>query len=99
MTDQRPNPDELLARVQAEERRTARGQLKIFLGYAAGVGKTYAMLEAARVRRAAGVDVVVGGGGNPGRGLADITRPWGRARRIRPCPGWSSSRSGCWRDG
>ncbi len=59
MIEHRPNPDELLARVQAEERRTARGQLKIFLGYAAGVGKTYAMLEAARVRRAAGVDVVV----------------------------------------
>ncbi len=39
MNDQRPNPDELLARVQAEERRTTRGQLKIFLGYAAGVGK------------------------------------------------------------
>ena len=59
MTDHRPNPDELLARVQAEERRTARGQLKIFLGYAAGVGKTYAMLEAARVRQATGVEVVV----------------------------------------
>ncbi|MBP7688872.1 MAG: sensor histidine kinase KdpD [Thermoflexales bacterium] len=59
MNDQRPNPDELLARVQAEERRTTRGQLKIFLGYAAGVGKTYAMLEAARVRKATGVDLVV----------------------------------------
>jgi two-component system sensor histidine kinase KdpD len=56
----RPNPDELLARVQAEEARQARGKLKIFLGYAAGVGKTYAMLEAAHQRRAEGVDVVVG---------------------------------------
>ena len=35
----RPNPDELLARVQAEEARQARGTLKIFLGYAAGVGQ------------------------------------------------------------
>ncbi len=55
----RPNPDELLARVQAEEARQARGKLKIFLGYAAGVGKTYAMLEAAHQRRGEGVDVVV----------------------------------------
>ncbi|MBK9713531.1 MAG: sensor histidine kinase KdpD [Kouleothrix sp.] len=60
MNDQRPNPDELLARVQAEETRRARGKLKIFFGAAAGVGKTYAMLEAARERRAEGVDVVVG---------------------------------------
>ncbi len=56
----RPNPDELLARVQAEEARQARGTLKIFLGYAAGVGKTYAMLEAAHQRRDEGVDVVIG---------------------------------------
>jgi len=39
----RPNPDELLARVQAEERQQARGKPRIFLGYAAGVGKTFAM--------------------------------------------------------
>jgi two-component system sensor histidine kinase KdpD len=56
----RPDPDELLARVQAEEARRARGKLKIFLGYAAGVGKTYAMLEAAHQRRNEGVDVAVG---------------------------------------
>ncbi len=56
----RPNPDELLVRVQAEERQEARGKLQVFLGYAAGVGKTYAMLEAARQREAQGVDVVVG---------------------------------------
>ncbi len=55
---QRPNPDELLSRVQADERQQARGKLKIFLGYAAGVGKTYAMLEAAHQRLAEGVDVV-----------------------------------------
>ena len=55
----RPDPDALLAQVQAEERQKARGKLKIFLGYAAGVGKTYAMLEAAHCRKAEGVDVVV----------------------------------------
>src|SRR5574341_2629821 len=56
----RPNPDELLAYVQEEEQAKERGRLKIFLGYAAGVGKTYAMLEAAHQRKAQGVDVVVG---------------------------------------
>jgi len=56
----RPDPDALLARVEAEERQKARGKLKIFLGYAAGVGKTYAMLTAARERRAEGIDVVIG---------------------------------------
>ncbi len=56
----RPNPDELLARLQSEEEHAKRGKLKIFLGYVAGVGKTYAMLEAAHERRDEGVDVVVG---------------------------------------
>ncbi len=56
----RPNPDDLLARVQAAERQQSRGRVRIFLGYAAGVGKTYAMLEAAKQRRAEGVDVAVG---------------------------------------
>src|SRR5574337_238543 len=63
MSDQdehRPDPDALLARVKEEEARQARGKLKIFLGAAAGVGKTYAMLEAAHARRAEGVDVVIG---------------------------------------
>jgi two-component system, OmpR family, sensor histidine kinase KdpD len=41
-------PDEVLARIKADESRRRQGKLKIFLGYAAGVGKTYAMLEAAR---------------------------------------------------
>jgi two-component system, OmpR family, sensor histidine kinase KdpD len=47
----RPNPDEVLARVKAEEKQKSRGKLKIFLGYAPGVGKTYTMLEAARLRK------------------------------------------------
>ena len=59
-TERRPDPDELLARVKEAETRQARGKLKIFFGAAAGVGKTYAMLEAARGQRAQGVDVVVG---------------------------------------
>src|SRR6185369_16866527 len=59
-SDARPNPDELLARVQAEEAKSRRGKLKIFFGAAPGVGKTYAMLEAARREKFAGVDVVVG---------------------------------------
>src|SRR5579871_5469104 len=57
---ERPNPDELLARLKASETRAGRGKLKIFFGYAAGVGKTYAMLEAARREKAEGVEVVVG---------------------------------------
>jgi two-component system sensor histidine kinase KdpD len=60
MADQRPDPDALLARVQAEQPDQHHGRLKIFFGACAGVGKTYAMLEAARKRRAEGVDVVAG---------------------------------------
>ncbi len=59
-TERRPDPDELLARVKEEETRQARGKLKIFFGAAAGVGKTYAMLQAAREQRAQGADVAVG---------------------------------------
>ncbi len=58
--DARPDPDALLVRVQEEEARRRRGKLKVFFGAAAGVGKTYAMLEAAREQRDDGVDVVVG---------------------------------------
>lgn len=60
MDYQRPDPDELLARVQEEDAKTHRGRLKIFFGAAAGVGKTYNMLDAAHARLAEGVDVVVG---------------------------------------
>jgi len=60
MAEVRPDPDKLLARVQAEEARAQRGRLRVFFGASAGVGKTYAMLEAARNARAAGKDVVVG---------------------------------------
>jgi two-component system, OmpR family, sensor histidine kinase KdpD len=60
MAETRPDPDQLLAHVQAEEARASRGRLRIFFGASAGVGKTYAMLEAARNMRANGTDVVVG---------------------------------------
>jgi two-component system sensor histidine kinase KdpD len=56
----RPNPDALLAALQRNEARQRRGRLKVFLGMCAGVGKTYAMLEAARREFAAGTDVVIG---------------------------------------
>jgi len=56
----RPDPEALLARVKEEEARRRRGKLKVFFGAAAGVGKTYAMLEAAREQRADGVDVLIG---------------------------------------
>ncbi|MDE2321371.1 MAG: sensor histidine kinase KdpD, partial [candidate division NC10 bacterium] len=60
MPEHRPDPDALLARVKEEAAREKRGRLKVFLGAAAGVGKTYAMLEAAREQRVEGVDVVAG---------------------------------------
>ena len=62
----RPNPDNLLRAIAADAGACARGdnerrgRLKIFFGYAAGVGKTYAMLEAAHAAKEHGRDVVVG---------------------------------------
>lgn len=58
--DNRPNPDALLKAVQREEKRSKRGKLKVFLGMAAGVGKTYSMLSAAQELLARGIDVVIG---------------------------------------
>lgn len=58
--DQRPDPDALLAQAESAEAERGRGKLKVFLGYAAGVGKTYSMLEAAHQRRTEGVDIVIG---------------------------------------
>jgi two-component system sensor histidine kinase KdpD len=60
MTENRQDPDELLAKIRREEDRASRGRLKIFFGASAGVGKTYAMLSAARELRSQSVDVVVG---------------------------------------
>ena len=56
----RPNPDALLAALHRDEAKQHRGRLKVFLGMSPGVGKTYAMLEAARRELAAGRDLVIG---------------------------------------
>jgi two-component system sensor histidine kinase KdpD len=56
----RKTPDELLRECQAEESLAKKGYLKIFLGYASGVGKSFRMLDEARRRRERGQDVVVG---------------------------------------
>jgi two-component system sensor histidine kinase KdpD len=60
MSQGRPDPDALLRRVTGETSKRRRGRLKVFFGASPGVGKTYAMLEAAQRMRAAGVEVVVG---------------------------------------
>jgi two-component system sensor histidine kinase KdpD len=60
MTDNRPDPDHLLEVVRREENRARRGRLKIFFGACAGVGKTYAMLSAARQRQVEGIAMLVG---------------------------------------
>src|ERR1051326_4203612 len=60
MIDPRPDPDTLLKRVQDEEARKTRGKLKIFFGATAGVGKTYAMLQAAHEQKREGIDVLAG---------------------------------------
>src|SRR3979409_849097 len=56
--EQRPSPEALLEAARREE--SQNGRLKIFVGAAPGVGKTYAMLENARAKMKSGVDVVVG---------------------------------------
>ena len=56
----RPSPEELLARIRAEEELSRRAKLKIFFGASAGVGKTFAMLVEAHERKRAGADTVVG---------------------------------------
>jgi two-component system, OmpR family, sensor histidine kinase KdpD len=56
----RPDPDALLRQVQAEARAAQRGQLKIFLGYASGVGKSFKLFDEGRRRHARGEDVVIG---------------------------------------
>ena len=58
-SSQRPSPEQLLAQIEQEERRERRGRLKVFLGYAPGVGKSFQMLDEGRRRRERGEDVVV----------------------------------------
>jgi two-component system sensor histidine kinase KdpD len=59
-TDHRPDPDLLLQQIRNEARAAERGKLRIYFGANAGVGKTFAMLQAAQRERAAGGDVVIG---------------------------------------
>jgi two-component system sensor histidine kinase KdpD len=59
MSISRPDPEQLLRQVQAEETDRLRGRLKVFLGYASGVGKSLRMLDEARRRKQRGEDVVV----------------------------------------
>lgn len=56
----RPNADQLLRQIQSEEAEVRRGRLKVFLGYASGVGKSFRMLDEGRRRQQRGQDVVVG---------------------------------------
>lgn len=58
-THQRPDPERVLQQVMAQERQTERERLKVFLGYASGVGKSLRMLDEARRRKERGQDVVV----------------------------------------
>ncbi len=60
MNAERPDPDRLLEAIKEEEQAAARGKLKIFFGACAGVGKTYAMLQASRQKQAEGVNLVIG---------------------------------------
>lgn len=56
----RKSPDEILKQIKTKEHQEKQGKLKIFFGYAAGVGKTFAMLEAAHQAKKQGIDVVAG---------------------------------------
>ncbi len=70
--DERPSPEVMLKAARAEEREEARGRLKIFLGYAAGVGKTYAMLKAAGQQQLEGRDVLAAYVESHGRPETDV---------------------------
>jgi two-component system sensor histidine kinase KdpD len=59
-SEQRPDPDLLLAKVKQQEAEAKRGKLRIYFGSSAGVGKTYAMLATARALKTEGRDVVIG---------------------------------------
>jgi hypothetical protein len=84
MTDGRPDPDQLLDKIKDEEVRAARGKLKIFFGASAGVGKTYAMLSAARQQGAAGY----------GRGHRRGGNPWPQGNRSPAGPDWTPAAEG-----
>src|SRR5580693_5682741 len=66
----RPDPEELLRQITAQEAHEARGRLKIFLGYAPRVGKSLRMFDEGRRRKSRGQDVVVGA--TQARGIEDV---------------------------
>ncbi|RQO47542.1 two-component system sensor histidine kinase KdbD [Variovorax sp. KBW07] len=68
MSDDRPDPDALIAQLRSDEARAQRGKLRIYFGASAGVGKTWAMLSAAQRERTAGRDVLIGVIETHGRG-------------------------------
>src|SRR3979490_3184040 len=91
MAEARADPDQLLERIKTEEARPRHGHLRIFFGASAGVGKTYAMLEAARGMHSAGTDLVVG-----------YVEPHGRAeteRLLEGPPGPAAARGALPRHG
>src|SRR3982074_3661259 len=77
----RPDPDEILARMKREETAAARGKLKIFFGMSPGVGKTYAMLQAAQQKLQQGTEVVIGVVETHGR---KETEAWTEGMPIMP---------------
>jgi two-component system, OmpR family, sensor histidine kinase KdpD len=60
VSERRPSPEQLLEQLETDEQYQATGKLKIFLGYASGVGKSFRMLDEGRRRRARGQDIIVG---------------------------------------
>lgn len=78
----RPSPERLLKQVQAEENKLWGSRLKIFLGYAPGVGKSYRMLDEARRRHERGEDVIVGA--VQGRHSEEVQAILGKLETIPP---------------
>jgi two-component system, OmpR family, sensor histidine kinase KdpD len=60
ITENRPDPDELLASLKLDDEKSKRGKLKIFFGMCAGVGKTYTMLQTAQAEKKKGCDIIIG---------------------------------------
>ena len=89
----RKSPDELLREIQAEEPKPRRGYLKIFLGYASGVGKSFRMLDEARRRRERGQDVVIGAMQSK---AAPEVEALAQKLEIIPLKRWTMARPSMW---
>jgi two-component system sensor histidine kinase KdpD len=72
MERDRPDPEALLRMIKSEEKKVNRGKLKLFLGYSAGVGKTYTMLSDAHLAKRAGKRVIIGYAETHGRMETDL---------------------------